>query len=272
MQTLRQNCILLTHQRATLQQKLKDSEAARKSLHVELKAAVASERVLRGLQADWTRRLSETRKEIDLRKDESDKQLKRTNRKWKSQVNVLEQQVQALQLERNEFKALIDNQKNITFVMNLFCQLAKQHVASSLRNGKARIGNRIRYGNNPRPSRMLTVGGADQATRKDTTTNGRRQTSLRWWKNGRKGRVQSQTTRQRQNDCPRDVTTNIYASDADSPLPSSQNTDVSTSEPLPLLVRKNKYRQSKLHHRRTIFKEEIIRDDDFVVPDFMRDV
>lgn len=159
IQTLRQKCILLTHQHSILQQRLSNSEERRKAQALELKSSMTSERILRGLQADWTRRLSDTRKDIDAQKEEWVKDMTTKTKEWKKEREGLEEQLRIVQEERDNLALSLESQKNITFVMHLFIDLAKERVAASYSNTTATVWRKLRYGNNPAPNRMLTVGG-----------------------------------------------------------------------------------------------------------------
>eukprot|EP00970_Alexandrium_tamarense_P011103 scaffold2361_cov203-Alexandrium_tamarense.AAC.17 len=159
IQTLRQKCILLTHQHSILQQRLSNSEERRKAQALELKSSMTSERILRGLQADWTRRLSDTRKDIDAQKEEWVKDMTTKTNEWKKEREGLEEQLRIVQEERDNLALSLESQKNITFVMHLFIDLAKERVAASYSNTTATVWRKLRYGNNPAPNRMLTVGG-----------------------------------------------------------------------------------------------------------------
>jgi hypothetical protein len=270
IQTLRQNCILLTHQRATLQSKLKQSESLRKSLSVELKSAMTSERVLRGLQADWTRRLSEARKDMDAKRDEWKKEMKAKTREWKSERILLEQEITALQQQSDELNGLIENQKNITFVMGLFCELAKKQLLASFDEGKQyvsnstfRIGKRIRYGKKSGPHRMLTVGGADGSSRIDYGGDGKTRNTFMLMFDTLIKRFILLVQRIR-----RERQSNGIAS-TDNPCISTTSETALHTESMPLLIRKNP-RKSRLSQPSTVFERKI-RSLDSDVPDFMRD-
>jgi len=272
IQTLRQNCILLTHQRATLQQKLKASENSRKSLSNELKSSIASERVLRGLQADWTRRLSDTRKEMDAQKEQWKKDLRAERKEWKNDRSALERQIQVLEVERDELTVLLEDQKNITFVMGLFCELARECMVSSLRDGKervvstccnsaARTWNMVRYnysGKINRPNRMLTVGGAG-----GQTDGIRRRDAILIWVDEMFRRVKSW----RQSICQHRNGDNSQLTPPTNTM-TNQEVSTSTKERMPLLIRKNP-RRSRLSQPHTVFKRRI-RNVDSDLPDFMK--
>lgn len=272
IQTLRQNCILLTHQRATLQHKLKQSESQRKSLQLELKSSMTSERVLRGLQADWTRRLSETRKDMDAQREESKKQLRVKSREWKTQQRMLEQEIQTLSAQCDELNGLLENQNNITFVMGLFCQLAKHQFVATLRDGRHRIGNRIRYGNSPHPHPMLTVGGADGQQIDDRNHADNRFSRIAC---GFSNRIKSMKQRIRQKPSIQAMTTNAFTDGHEPTTADSLDAQSSTiapsnvSEQMPLLIRKNR-RKSKLSQPTTVFQRRVRNADADALPYFMK--
>jgi hypothetical protein len=278
IQTLRQNCILLTHQRATLQQKLKESESQRKSLAHELKISMTSERVLRGLQADWTRRLSETRKEMDHQKLQWEKEHKVEKREWKKERQELQDHIDTLEKERDELTMLVKNQENITFVMTLFCQLVQREwrdgtnrMISKWNNDTKAVGYRMRYGTN-RPHRMLTVGGAVQHTQQCESW---RDNFVFVWVGGIFRRLKSIVL----NDCGSSddrvsigkhdqLSCNLTTHDFEATTAYKEE-DVNYDESMPLLIRKNP-RRSRLYQPQSVFKRRI-RNVDSDVPDFMRD-
>ena len=270
IQTLRQNCILLTHQRATLQQKLKASENSRKSLSNELKSSIASDHLFH--KPDWTRRLSDTRKEMDAQKEQWKKDLRAERREWKNDRSALERQIQVLEVERDELTVLLENQKNITFVMGLFCELARECMVSSLRDGKervvstccnsaARTWNMVRYnysGKINRPNRMLTVGGAG-----GQTDGIRRRDAILIWVDEMFRRVKSW----RQSICQHRNGDNSQLTPPTNTM-TNQEVSTSTKERMPLLIRKNP-RRSRLSQPHTVFKRRI-RNVDSDLPDFMK--
>lgn len=274
IQTLRQNCILLTHQRATLQSKLKQSESLRKSLSVELKSVMTSERVLRGLQADWTRRLSEARKDMDGKREEWKKEMRVKTREWKSERRLLEEEISTLEKQRDELNGLIENQKNITFVMGLFCELAKKQLVDSINEGKTyvsnstvRIGNRIRYGTKSGPHRMLTVGGADGNKIYNNGDIGSTHNAFLLWLNKWTKRFISLMQRIRWQS--RQRSDEIATADKLCISTASETILPTSDESMPLVIRKN-IRKSKLYQPSTVFERKM-RNVDSDVPDFMRD-
>ncbi|KAL3780459.1 hypothetical protein ACHAWO_011782 [Cyclotella atomus] len=274
IQTLRLNCILLTHQRATLQSKLKQSESLRKSLSVELKSVMTSERVLRGLQADWTRRLSEARKDMDGKREEWKKEMGVKTREWKSERRLLEEEISTLEKQRDELNGLIKNQKNITFVMGLFCELAKKQLVDSINEGKTyvsnstvRIGNRIRYGTKSGPHRMLTVGGADGNKIYNNGDIGSTHNAFLLWLNKWTKRFISLMQRIRWQS--RQKSDEIATADKLCISTASETILPTSDESMPLVIRKN-IRKSKLYQPSTVFERKM-RNVDSDVPDFMRD-
>ncbi|KAL3785021.1 hypothetical protein HJC23_007942 [Cyclotella cryptica] len=273
IQTLRQKCILLTHQQAILNQKLSQSESLRKAQHAELKSSMTAERVLRGLQADWTRRLAEARKEMDGQKEEWKRELKDAQKAWEKEKMDLEKQIQQITEERDELTLLLENQKDIRFVIALFCDLATEHISSTLKEGKTRIVSsysnstskiirRVQFGKNPTPNRLLTVGGAAKQTRKRDT--------IVLFMSGVLQKVTSLKEKLRKGP------SQIHSTLDNLPL-HSMETDRNTNTPslpdnetMPQLIRKNP-RRSRLCHPDSLFAHKMPQlTTDTEVPYFMR--
>jgi hypothetical protein len=181
--SLRKQCVVLSH-------KLSRSEELRRAQTDELRTSLKSEKILRGLNADWTRRLSDARKEMDEEKATWNKQLEEKIQIWEQERNGFEERLKVLQCEVKELQFRLESQDNITFVANLFCGLLRERVACRLletRNrlfpggAKASLGQnetqtfvfsspnltwrRLRCGKKNIPNRMLTVGGANEPRR-----------------------------------------------------------------------------------------------------------
>ena len=179
IQTLRQKCILLNNQRSILQHKLTQSEELRRAQSIELKSSMTSERVLRGLQADWHRGLSEKRKEMDSHKEEWEKTFREKKREWETEKEDLMEKLTSVEDERD---MLLMNQQDLTFVMALFCGLLRERVKCAAVDGKSKLlpasnstsfieGNHtwafansirrsVRVSKGQPTNKMLTVGGA----------------------------------------------------------------------------------------------------------------
>jgi hypothetical protein len=178
--SLRKQCAILSH-------KLSRSEELCRAQIDELKILGKSEKILRGLNADWTRRLSDARKEMDEEKAEWKKEYEEKEMKWSEERNGLEERLKALESQKQGLEFQLQNQSNITYVTNLFCDLLKERVACKLLGTKTQLfpaddtkssygqnetqtfvfsspnlsWRRLRYGGKKNaPNRMLTVGGA----------------------------------------------------------------------------------------------------------------
>lgn len=189
--SLRKQCAILSH-------KLSRSEELRTAQTEELKTSLKSEKILRGLNSDWTRRMSDARKEMDEEKAEWNKDYEEKKKCWEEEKNGLEGRLKVLGCEKEGLQFRLESHTNITFVANLFCELLKEKVARKLLNtrnrlfpgdtkslwavtngggGSASLGEnetqtfvfsspnltwrRLRYGKKA-PNRMLTVGGATE--------------------------------------------------------------------------------------------------------------
>jgi hypothetical protein len=227
---------------------------------------MTSERVLRGLQADWTRRLSETRKEMDGQKEEWKKESKRQRKEWRVEKEGLEEQLVNVTRERDELAVVLQNQKDIKFVASLFCNLARRKLHSGLKEGKSRliqsysnstssISSRLRYGRGSGVNRMLTVGGAknEREERRFGSLVRRFVQRLHSLK---------ERSRHRRND--EILSPNLPHSTVQDQNTQKHNTK---SEHMPQLIRKNP-RRSRLYHPESVFERRTIRDPD--VPDFMK--
>ena len=181
--SLRKQCAILSH-------KLSRSEELRRAQTDELKTSLKSEKILRGLNADWTRRMSDARKEMDEEKAEWNKDFEEKKKSWEEEKNGLEERLKALECEKEELQFRLQSLNNITFVANLFCDLLKERVRSKLSHTRNRLfpgqttntslalnetqtfvfsspnltWRRLRYGKKA-PNRMLTVGGASERQR-----------------------------------------------------------------------------------------------------------
>ncbi|KAL7515961.1 hypothetical protein ACHAWX_001027 [Stephanocyclus meneghinianus] len=273
IQTLRQKCILLIRQQAVLQQKLSQSEALRNAQHAELKASMTAERVLRGLQADWTRRLAETRKEMDGQKEEWKRELKNTCNEWEKEKMDLQNQIQLIKVERDELLLLMENQKNIKFVMALFCDLATEHISSTLKEGKSKIMStysnstskiirRVRYGKNPPPNRILTVGGATDQTSK--------RAAVALFISGVTQKVMSLKERVRKRPGQTHSTIDDFPIPTTEPEVKTNTSSLSDNHTMPQLIRKNP-RRSRPFNPESAFGPKISqKSTDTEVPYFMR--
>eukprot|EP00986_Skeletonema_menzelii_P002103 scaffold575_cov121-Skeletonema_menzelii.AAC.4 len=180
--SLRKQCAILSH-------KLSRSEELRRAQTDELKTSLKSEKILRGLNSDWTRRMSDARKEMDEEKADWNKDYEEKKKCWEEEKNMLEERLNALECEREELQLRLHSQSNITFVANLFCDLLKERVTSKLSQTRHRLfpghtnvslaqnetqtfvfsspnltWRRLRYGKKV-PNRMLTIGGATEQRR-----------------------------------------------------------------------------------------------------------
>ncbi|KAL7465752.1 hypothetical protein ACHAXS_006079 [Conticribra weissflogii] len=169
LHTLRQKCILLTNQHLSLKRKLSRSEELRRAQAVELKTSMTSERVLRGLQADWHRGLGEKRKEMENQKEEWERTLKEKERQWEREKDDLICNLEAVERERDK---LMMERKDIRVVMRLFYMLLLERVSDIMAEGKSRLlpksnstfvidGNCTSSLPDSLSSRMISVGGAN---------------------------------------------------------------------------------------------------------------
>lgn len=261
--SLRKQCAILSH-------KLSRSEELRRAQTDELRTSLKSEKILRGLNSDWTRRMSDARREMDEEKAEWNKDYEEKKKCWEAEKNVLEEKLKLLECEKEGLQLRLENQNNITFVATLFSELLKERVSCKLLHTKNRLfpghtnasfgqnetqtfvfsspnltWRRLRYGKKA-PNRMLTVGGA---------TEQRASRALRlftWaWTIGNKG-----------------VNTNsVHHEETGRPALSSNVSTPPGLEPLaPLLVTK-KRRLPKLHsEKKSTWKSPSL------VPKFLRKV
>ena len=181
--SMRKQCAILSH-------KLSRSEELRRAQTEELKTSLKSEKILRGLNSDWTRRMSDARKEMDEEKAEWNKEYEEKKKCWGEEKSGLEERLYALEREKEELQLRLHSQSNITFVANLFCDLLKESARSKLSQTRHRLfprqttnaslaqnetqtfvfsspnltWRRLRYGKKI-PNRMLTVGGATEQRR-----------------------------------------------------------------------------------------------------------
>ena len=183
--SLRKQCAILSH-------KLSRSEELRRAQTDELKTSLKSEKILRGLNSDWTRRMSDARKEMDEEKAEWNKEFEEKKQSWEEEKKGLEERVKVMECENEELQLLLESHSNFTFVVNLFCDMLKEkatnkmlHTRNRLFPGYAKTSlarnetnemnetqsfvfsspnlswRRLRYGKKA-PNRMLTVGGATE--------------------------------------------------------------------------------------------------------------
>lgn len=175
--SLRKQCAILSH-------KLSRSEELRRAQTEELKTSLKSEKILRGLNSDWTRRMSDAQKEMDEEKAEWNKDFEEKKKSWEEEKNGLEERLSALECEKEDLQLRLLNQSNFTYVADLFCDLLKERVRCKLSQTRNRLfqgytntslaqnetqsfvfsspnltWRRLRYGKKE-PNRMLTVGGA----------------------------------------------------------------------------------------------------------------
>lgn len=181
--SMRKQCAILSH-------KLSRSEELRRAQTEELKTSLKSEKILRGLNSDWTRRMSDARKEMDEEKAEWNKEYEEKKKCWEEEKSGLEERLNALECEKEELQLRLHSQSNITYVANLFCDLLKESARSKLSQTRHRLfpghttnvtlaqnetqtfvfsspnltWRRLRYGKKV-PNRMLTVGGATEQRR-----------------------------------------------------------------------------------------------------------
>ena len=180
--SLRKQCAVLSH-------KLSRSEELRRAQTNELKTSLKSEKILRGLNSDWTRRMSDAQKEMDEEKAKWNKDYEEKKKSWEEEKNGLKERLSALECEKEELQLRLHNQNNITFVADLFCDLLKERMRSKLSQTRNRLfpghtntslaqnetqsfvfsspnltWRRLRYGKKA-PNRMLTVGGATEQQR-----------------------------------------------------------------------------------------------------------
>lgn len=274
--SLRKQCAILSH-------KLSRSEELRRAQTDELKILGKSEKILRGLNADWTRRLSDARKEMDEEKAEWKKEYEEKEMKWSEERNGLEERLKALESEKQGLEFQLQNQSNITYVTNLFCDLLKERVACKLLGTKTQLfpaddtkssygqnetqtfvfsspnltWRRLRYGGKKNaPNKMLTVGGATEHRAS------RAYRFFSWFKT--KLRRSTNATKEDRIDKSVDDEMNELIKDAKSPSSSFNVSPPPGLEPLaPLLVTK-KRRLPKLYEKKSAPKNPSL------VPKFLR--
>jgi hypothetical protein len=265
--SLRKQCAILSH-------KLSRSEELRRAQTDELRTSLKSEKILRGLNADWTRRMSDARKEMDEEKAEWNKDYEEKKKCWEEEKNALEEKLKALECEKEGLQFRLESQNNITFVANLFCELLKERVSCKLMHTRNRLfpgddtnaslgqnetqtfvfsspnltWRRLRYGKKA-PNRMLTVGGA-------TEQRASRASRLFMWARtiGNKG-VSTSMDNQK----------NMQNEETESPPPSSTVSTPPGLEPLaPLLVTKKRRLPKLYSEKRSMWRNPSL------VPKFLR--
>lgn len=274
--SLRKQCAILSH-------KLSRSEELCRAQTDELKILGKSEKILRGLNADWTRRLSDARKEMDEEKAEWKKEYEEKEMKWSEERNGLEERLKALESEKLGLEFQLQNQSNITYVTNLFCDLLKERVACKLLGTKTQLfpaddtkssygqnetqtfvfsspnlsWRRLRYGGKKNaPNRMLTVGGATEHRAS------RAYRFLSWFKN--KLRRSTNATKEGRIDKSVDDEMNELIKDAKSPSSSFNVSPPPGLEPLAPLLVTRKRRLPKLYEKKSAPKNPSL------VPKFLR--
>jgi len=259
---LRQKCVLLTNQRNSLQRKLSRSEELRRAQAVELKTSMTSERVLRGLQADWHRGLCEKRKEMENQKEEWERILKEKERQWEREKDDLVCNLEAVERERD---SLLMDRKDLKVVMGLFYLLLRDRVSDVIAEGKNRLlpesnstlindRNCTSSISDSLSNRMISVGGA---TIQPKVTHDMRVTSMAGAFIGKMKSLKDRVLHLR-----------VFMGLKMNASTSHHITSTSTSQSPPLLVTK-KRRRSRLYCPETVF-EPRIPGHDSSVPKFLR--
>ena len=154
----------LVRARQALRSKLAHSESLRRAQAVELERSVSSERMLRGLQSDWTRRLAEARQESDDRQKELEERHEAEREGWSAEAAELGRALNRTAAERDELGARLEVQSSdIRHAARVLCRL----VLHRLRSLVADLAPESKRTSGRLSDRMTSVGGGDPAPRED---------------------------------------------------------------------------------------------------------
>ena len=196
----------------------------------------------------------------------------------------MQYQIRQLEEEREELTVMLANQKNITFVMELFCCLATEQVVTSLRRGKEKcrnstvgIWNRWQYKDTTKRGgshRILSVGGAERVSDKK---NGLSSSTKKAGDNGRRNNnfLPSWIDRlllQRFTSFERKRTTRQPSTPGNKqPFSPTINNNDNSSPSMPILIRKNSRRSNTIDPLPMMLRRRRRNVDLELVPDFMRE-